>query len=453
MRSTKTTATLLSHQKEGVEWILRTPKCLLADEAGLGKTPQALDAVSRVLATEEPHVRPGAFQRKLCRVLWLTDASLTAQTAEEASRWAPELTVLTGSDPEMRNGIAAQRLMQQNYPQGVDLLILSYATYLSRKESLGRYSPSMLVLDEVSRLKGHGKQLQAVRALSERTPRVLSMTATPLENDPTELWAILRVTDTPDLWVKPEFEKRFVSWRTAYVDQWGNQRKVPDGWLEDQLEDVRDYLSGVVLRRTHEDVGTERPLRLSTPPIDVLLTPEQECAYEEARKAGGRAAVRHMEVASLLSPEESPFSVALIRELDKRPGESAIVYCETLAMLDEVEQCLSDHGVSTCRIEGKINDSDRRDAIERHRSGQTHVLLASRVLEYGLNLQHCRLLISLDTSWNPAREAQREGRICRLGSPHTTYEHVVIRPKTALAEAKASKLDNKLRCAELVGLA
>lgn len=452
--STFTTGTaLLPHQLEGVEWILRTPKALLADEAGLGKTPQALLAIQRILRSREPQTRRATpYDRKLCRVLWVTDASLLSQTKAEAQRFVPALSVLNGHDPEMGLGLKAQRLMQQNYPQGMDLLILSYETVMKRRRWLSHFAPAMLVLDEVSNVKGRRKRFDAVRELSIRTPRVLSMTATPLENDPTELWTILSATDTPNLWSSRDFDKRFVTWRTGYVDQWGKARKVPDGWQEHELSEVRQLLSGVVLRRTHEGVGTTRPRRIETNPIEVPLTEAQEAAYLAAKKASGRGAVRRMETASILDGKDSPLVAALADQMAQRE-EQAIVYCETLEMLDVVESRLQSEGISTCRIEGKVNEAGRREAVEAHQTGAARVLLASRVLEYGLNLQHCRLLFSLDTSWNPAREAQREGRLCRLGSPHETYEHVVIRPATALAEAKATKLTRKLRSAELVGLA
>lgn len=54
------------------------------------------------------------------------------------------------------------------------------------------------------------------------------------------------------------------------------------------------------------------------------------------------------------------------------------------------------------------------------------VLLGSRVLERGLNIQCASALYTLGSSWNPGREAQREGRIRRIGSPHATYEHVTF---------------------------
>lgn len=454
MSVTQAEPSLLPHQEEGVEWILRTTKGLVADEAGLGKTPQALVAIDRLITSgglsDPPHTPPGP---RLARVLWVTDAALLSQTKAEAERFTPLLSVLSGLDPELKTGSKAQLALRQRFPGGVELLILSYETVHSRRQWLSRFPFQMLVLDEASNVKGRGQHFEAVRDLATRTPRVLSMTATPIENDPTELWTLLRATDTPGLWSQREFDESFVIWRTAWVDARGRPHDVADSWHESALEEVRSYISQVVLRRTHQALGTIRPRKVETAAIEVPLTAAQRAAYEKANRSGGRDVVRKMEVASLFGGKNPPMVTALVGELSRRPHEPAIVFCETLEMLDVVEKRLNDRGIATCRIEGKVSEAGRKEAISLHRSGHAHVLLASRVLEYGLNLQHCRLLISLDTSWNPAREKQREGRLCRLGSPHQTYEHLVIRPATGLAQAKADRLDRKLRAAELVGLA
>ena len=80
------------------------------------------------------------------------------------------------------------------------------------------------------------------------------------------------------------------------------------------------------------------------------------------------------------------------------------------------------------------------------------MLIGSKVLERGLNLQHCRVLLSLDSSWNPAREAQRTGRICRIGSPHASVEHVTFLGDTPVTRRKVEQLHNRRAMAEAVGL-
>jgi superfamily II DNA or RNA helicase len=47
------------------------------------------------------------------------------------------------------------------------------------------------------------------------------------------------------------------------------------------------------------------------------------------------------------------------------------------------------------------------------------VLISTDVLSEGQNLQDCGVLINYDLTWNPIRLVQRNGRIDRLGSPHS----------------------------------
>src|SRR6266436_4587976 len=47
------------------------------------------------------------------------------------------------------------------------------------------------------------------------------------------------------------------------------------------------------------------------------------------------------------------------------------------------------------------------------------ILISTDVLSEGQNLQDCGTLINYDLTWNPIRLVQRNGRIDRIGSPHT----------------------------------
>lgn len=47
------------------------------------------------------------------------------------------------------------------------------------------------------------------------------------------------------------------------------------------------------------------------------------------------------------------------------------------------------------------------------------ILISTDVLSEGQNLQDCGIVINYDLTWNPIRLVQRNGRIDRLGSPHT----------------------------------
>lgn len=138
--------------------------------------------------------------------------------------------------------------------------------------------------------------------------------------------------------------------------------------------------------------------------------------------------------------------------LRERGDQQAIVFSEYVDLLSEIADRLERADLTHVVIQGSVKDKDRQAAVETFTSEQARVLVGNVVLERGLNLQNCNLLISVGTSWNPAREAQREGRIRRAGSPHQTYEHITLMPATQLSEAQWSILSRKREHAVSVGL-
>ena len=408
--------TLKPHQREGVAWLLERPNAVLADDVGLGKTIEALALIGRL---EEAGELSRRDPRSVCRVLWITDAPLLEQTKAEVEHFLPDFSVATTLDPEFGNSQKARNAWQQRFGAGPDILVMSYDMARSRIHWLSQVAaPSMLVLDEAMEIKGGGK------------------------NHPMELYWLLRAANVPNLWPTHQFKSEFVTWRA--VDRgYGRAEEVPVGWRTERLTDVRQFLAHCLLQRSAEDVGLPLPTRVGETHRFVQLSLTQQKAYDAASKKFGRAAVVAMEQAAKAAGVESRLVDELMVELGAMGDEQAIVYCEYLWVLDLVEQRLLDADIPFVRIEGKIKDADRALAVEAHRSGDARVLLASRVLERGLNLQHCRTLISLDASWNPARERQREGRIRRIGSPHETFRHLTLLPNTPLTRAKLAQLATK----------
>ncbi len=441
--------TLKSHQREGVAWLLERANAVLADDVGLGKTIEALALIGKL---EEAGQLRRRNPRSVCRVLWITDAPLLEQTKSEVKQFLPDFSVATTLDPAFGNSQKARMAWQQRFGAGPDTLVMSYDMARSRIHWLAQAAtPSMLVLDEAMEIKGGGKTFDAVHQVAKKAPRVLAMTATPLENHPMELYWLLRAANVPNLWPAHQFKSEFVTWRT--VDRgYGRAEEVPVGWRTERLSEVREFLQHCLLQRSAEDVGLPLPTRVGETHRFVQLSLTQQKAYDAASKKFGRAAVVAMEQAAKAAGVESRLVDELMVELGAMGDEQAIVYCEYLWVLDLVEERLNNEGVTYARIEGKIKDADRALAVDAFRSGGARVLLGSRVLERGLNLQHCRRLISLDASWNPARERQREGRIRRIGSVHETFRHLTLLPDTPLTRGKLIQLAGKRASADAISL-
>ncbi len=88
-----------------------------------------------------------------------------------------------------------------------------------------------------------------------------------------------------------------------------------------------------------------------------------------------------------------------------------------------------------------------KDACDRvSEKEELTYLFSTDVLAEGQNLQDCGLLINYDLHWNPVRMIQRNGRINRLGSPHSEIEVINIVPNKELDEflGLVTKLEDKI---------
>ncbi len=140
----------------------------------------------------------------------------------------------------------------------------------------------------------------------------------------------------------------------------------------------------------------------------------------------------------------------------------AVVLAENLEHLTITQRLLDAAGMGWVRIDGGTARVRRADAVDFFRQDPSvRVLLGTRVLERGIDgLQHAGVLLSLGSSFNPAREAQRIGRLRRPGGTNLEVRHVTFladtdheRRKWATLTRRASDSEAVLFDAASVGLA
>jgi hypothetical protein len=436
-----------SHQRDGITWLLDRDRAVLADEPGLGKTIQVLGVVAKMRSAGLLPRRPG----RVC-VLWLTQAELMSQGAEETVRFCPGLTVTTHDHPAIRvaNASSAADKLARAFPDGLDVLFAGHATAAGRVAQYQAYQPLVVVVDELSALKGGQKWFDGVREITAAAPRVYGLTATPLETNPAELWHALAAVQTPGLPTWADYASRLVIWSEAYrlpgTHQWVEAR--PERFTNAGRQWAAGYLPGALLRRTAEQAGLSLP-RVFKHTVWVPLDPQQTGTYRRAMSRRGLPGANAKEKAG-----RAPLPAAILDWLASRPDvDKAIAYAHHHEDLDTLAELLGAAGISFVRIDGRLTDVKRKESLDAFRGDPAvRVLLGSSVLERGLNLQNARVLLNLDSSWNPAREQQRLGRICRIGSPHESVESVTFRGDTAQGQTKVDRLDSRELVAAEAGL-
>jgi superfamily II DNA or RNA helicase len=272
--------TPLPHQILAVDFILNRlphgPRCLVAEEVGLGKTIEA------ALVYQELKLRGQAR-----RVLVVAPSGLTAQWRDEMQQKFDEAFVIY--DREMVATLTQIHGQAANVWQAHDRVITSLDFVkprpirpdLSAKERARRQAHNeqrfeallaadwdMVIFDEAHKLSKHGDGTETARfkvgaALAPHAPVLLLLTATPHQGDPGRFHHLLQLLDEhrfvefSDL--TPENVQQ-VTWRTrkrAAVDSQGNRlfkqrltdifpvdRSGPDHAAERELYDrVTDYVS------------------------------------------------------------------------------------------------------------------------------------------------------------------------------------------------------------------
>lgn len=402
---------LYAFQRDGVRALLRSPSLLLGDEMGLGKGVQAIAAMRLLL-----------HRREIERALVVVPASLLDQWRGELARWAPELRVMTV------RGSSEERLWQWQYRAHVTLT--SYETL--RVDSVGSQSGpqreewGVVVLDEAQRIRNRATDL--ARAC-HRLPRSRSwaLSGTPLENRAADLVSIL-------------------SWVRHSASSGAALSMAPSIGLATASEPaLRAMLGSVQLRRRKADVLAQLPPKTITRLL-LLLSPAQQRAYQ---KAAGEAAQSLSE-----QPMRAENALALLTRLkqicnfEAASGDSSKAD-DLAARLDEITQSghkalvftqyAGDFGASRLaerlahmgplQYTGAMSLAARERALEAFRSDPNRrvLILSLQAGGAGLNLPQASYVFHFDRWWNPAVEAQAEGRAHRIGqqNPVQVYQYVM----------------------------
>ena len=220
------------------------PRVLIADEVGLGKTIQA----GALLKT---FINRGLAER----VLILTPATARWQWQDELRhKFNINVPVLDryGSSLRLVNNDAERTTKACSDKPWRDAphLIMSYDWLRRNAGAFFADDPEydILIFDEAhharysevsSPRKRPNSYLRMLRDLSKRTQGLLLLTATPMQIDPTELWALIDVL-TRSQWTEDEFRSFYDTERPLELTEWDNARKL---WLRNGMPGTPEEIS------------------------------------------------------------------------------------------------------------------------------------------------------------------------------------------------------------------
>ena len=423
-------ATLRPYQEAGVRWLyllcrLGLGACL-ADDMGLGKTIQVL-ALLLVLKREEKEARP---------TLLVAPASLLANWATEAERFAPDLRLLI-AHPSFIPAADLRRLDAAQLGRA-DLVITSYGT-LSRVPALEAMNWRLAVLDEAQAIKNPGaKQTRQVKNLKARTR--IALTGTPVENRLSDLWSIFDFTHPGLLGSGRVF--------TGFA-----RRMTKSGHFGPLRELVRPY----ILRRMKTDKRVIEDLPDKTElKAWCHLRPAQAALYEKAVKDLAAAledadgiARKGLVLATLMrfkqicnhpsqwlgdsawGAEDSGKFARLgeLAEVIAAKQEKVLVFTQFRETTEPLAAFLGAvFGREGLVLHGGTPVARRRELVKRFQQDELtpFFVLSLKAGGAGLNLTAASHVIHFDRWWNPAVENQATDRAFRIGQQKNVLVHKFI---------------------------
>ncbi|KAL7121010.1 hypothetical protein ACP275_02G157300 [Erythranthe tilingii] len=456
------TAALKPHQVEGVSWLIRRyhlgVNVVLGDEMGLGKTLQAICLLNYL---------------KVCRkslgpFLVLCPLSVTDGWVSEVANFAPKLRLLryVGEKEHRRklrqemHDYVKELSVSSHVPTfPFDVLLTTYDIAMIDQDFLSQFTWHYTIIDEAQRLKNPSSVLYTV--LRERfvMPRKLLMTGTPIQNNLTELWALMHFCMPLIFGTLEQFLSHF---KEAGDPSCQDGEKV-----KEQFKALKYVLGSLMLRRTKSKLIESGTLQL--PPVTEItvmapLSALQKKVYmsilrKELPKlialasGASNAQSLHNIVIQLRKACSHPYLFPGIEPEPFEEGEHLVQASGKLLILDQLLQKLHDGGHRILlfaqmthtldilqdflemrkytyeRLDGSIRAEERfaairsfsqksvpRSASDDACSSSPFVfLISTRAGGVGLNLVAADTVIFYEQDWNPQVDKQALQRAHRIG--------------------------------------
>lgn len=364
------------------------------------------------------------------------------------------------------------------------LVITTYQTLREFRFSFAGCDWGATIFDEAHNIK-NPNALQTIAAKSLKAFFRVALTGTPVENHLGDLWSLMDAVEPGALGSFAEFRER-----------WIKRLRLDPTQMNEVGQQLRDYLTNLILRRTKEDELKGLP-RKTLRPVKIPMTPAQLDRYDEILRlaksnspeegdknrtnhhltcmwelrritlhpdlVGGASAVAPTsERASRMYLAESGKLRWLLEKLDEiqSRGEKALIFSIQKSLQDMLVTHLRQiykipvpliNGDTKATSQNRPNDT-RLGLIRQFcdRTGFGVCVLSPIAAGAGLNIVAANHVIHLERHWNPAKEDQATDRAYRIGQQKDVEVHIPLlvhpnRPLLTTFDLGLDKLIGKKR--------
>lgn len=191
--------TLKSYQMIGLTWLVslynNNLNGILADEMGLGKTIQTISLFSYLI---ESKGNEGPF-------LVVVPLTTISNWSMEFDKWAPDIRKIIYKGKKHERPLLAQHLKNDKF----HVVLTTYEYILNDKATLSKVPWQYIIVDEGHRMKNQKSKFALTLGQQYQSAHRVLLTGTPLQNNLSELWALLNFL-LPKIFAScDEFQKWF----------------------------------------------------------------------------------------------------------------------------------------------------------------------------------------------------------------------------------------------------
>ena len=268
-----------------------------------------------------------------------------------------------------------------------------------------------VVADEAHRAKNReAKRTKALQQIAQRVAHLLLLTGTPLRNDEHEAAVLLGLLD--------------VRAAEALSNDHGYT-----------INDVKEYLSHLMIRRTKTEVLPELPAKtrqridlddLSPMHLqayqdvledarfkyfDALLRGETEAESQQELQGGIERARTELGLAKVMGGGV----LETVQEVVENKG-CCVVFCAHHVVSDQLKEMLNRRGIKASVIDGRVKPEQRSEIVDDFQQGGIDVIIGGiNAAGEAITLTRADTAIFVELDWVPAALLQAEDRIHRVG--------------------------------------
>lgn len=433
-------------QKEGVEFLLKNKKCILADSMGMGKSRQTVVASMETGADKILIICPASlkstWKREICAYNnptdisiingseWKTDTRFTIVNYDILDNFYKIPTDIVYEDVLNEKGEKVKQPVMVKASNGTLVPKTRKSTKKEKIKECLKESPLFLenfgcvIIDEAHKLSNNTSiRYKVISDYLKRSkiPYVFLLTGTPLTNRPMNLYHILKLIDAEVTRDYQYYVEHYCDGRTMRLKS-GKEVTLSGGATN--LDELKEKIKHVYIRRLLSEMSDMVNKTIETRYYDLsdvqmkryeelwdeYVTAQQEQGNEDSEDY--RQLVEGILVRQYLAKEMIANTIQLVDEKIE-DGEKVIIIC---TFTEEINELKKYYGNKCVVYDGKMTLKQKDKAEYEFMNNPKVKVFIGQIIacSVGLTLTAAHTIVFNSYSFSSAENKQAEDRIYRL---------------------------------------